>query len=430
MNLPGNALYATSSRLGGYGLDLQAFEAVRGIYRAGILGRALCYHNRQREIPAQRVRSLRWHPVRLLSFLETKYYYGAKKHYLDRIAARELATSAYDFYHGWSGESLRALREARRRNIPGIIEIPTWHRNKGKDKPSRLTKSERERAAARGKQGALNRLLITRQYHLEEYDLATLILVYSERARETFLAAGVAPEKLFYIPLATDIERFTPGQPPASFRAVYVGALIQRKGVHHLLEAWHRLNLQDAELVLVGSVHDEMKPYLEQFMPASQSASSALPRSRRITTGRRASTSSPRPAKAAPKSPTTPPPAASRRSPRANPAMSWSMEIERPRRPPRTIPPRWPQPSSDCIATAIWRRGSGWPAGNAWSKTSPGTISARACSKPTASPFPAAMPDREPNGGDYLPRGWEMWASGGGVKSKMPGESGVGRWFL
>src|SRR5207237_6219225 len=30
-------------------------------------------------------------------------------------------------------------------------------------------------------------------------------------------------------------------------------------------EAWHRLNLTEAELWLVGSVHDEAKPYLKQF---------------------------------------------------------------------------------------------------------------------------------------------------------------------
>jgi glycosyltransferase involved in cell wall biosynthesis len=265
LNLPRSVLYATSSRLGGYGLDLQAFEAVRGIHRAGILGRAICYQNRQTEIPSSLVRSLRGHPVRLLSGLGSKHYYGAKKHYLDWVGAREMASGKYDFFHGWSGESLRILREARRRGIPGIIEIPTWHRNKGKDKPARLTKTERERAAERGVKGALNRLLITRQHHLEEYDLATLILVYAECARETFLTAGIAPEKLFYIPLATNIERFTPGEPPAKFQAVYVGAMIKRKGVHHLLEAWHRLNLPDAELVLVGAVHDEIKPFLGKY---------------------------------------------------------------------------------------------------------------------------------------------------------------------
>ena len=30
-------------------------------------------------------------------------------------------------------------------------------------------------------------------------------------------------------------------------------------------------------------------------------------------------------------------------------------------------------------------------------------------------------------GGDYFPRGWEVWESGGGVKSKVDGGRGVGR---
>ena len=32
-----------------------------------------------------------------------------------------------------------------------------------------------------------------------------------------------------------------------------------------MLEAWQRLDLKDAELWLVGAVHDEMKPHLEKF---------------------------------------------------------------------------------------------------------------------------------------------------------------------
>jgi len=46
---------------------------------------------------------------------------------------------------------------------------------------------------------------------------------------------------------------------------VFAGALIKRKGIQHVLEAWHRLNLSDAELWLVGFVHDEAKPFLKEF---------------------------------------------------------------------------------------------------------------------------------------------------------------------
>ena len=49
----------------------------------------------------------------------------------------------------------------------------------------------------------------------------------------------------------------------------FVGALIKRKGVHHLLAAWKKLGLKNAELVLIGSVHDEMKPFLNELADAS-----------------------------------------------------------------------------------------------------------------------------------------------------------------
>jgi len=263
--LPKHLLYATSARLGGSGLDAVALESLRAADRAGLLGKALTFENRQSEIPAAHIVSLRWNPVRLLSGVGREFYYGAKKHALDRAAARELARGGYDLFHGWSGESVRTLREARRLGVPSVIEIPTWHRNKGKAKPARQTKSERERTEARGWQGMKNRLLVTRQQVLEEYDLADLILVLSEKAEETFLAAGIAGEKLFRHQRGVDISRFTPAEkPPEKFVAVFVGALIKRKGVHHLLEVWRRLALKDAELVLVGTVHDEMRPYLAE----------------------------------------------------------------------------------------------------------------------------------------------------------------------
>jgi hypothetical protein len=98
------------------------------------------------EIPAERIQTLAWHPVRLLSGIGSQYYYAAKKHALDKAAAAELARGDYDLFHGWSGECVRTLGEARKRGVPSVIEIPTWHRHKGKQKPRRLTKSERERA--------------------------------------------------------------------------------------------------------------------------------------------------------------------------------------------------------------------------------------------------------------------------------------------
>ena len=264
MQQPPPILYATSARIGGAGLDAVALESLRALEGASLDWRALAFENRS-ELSDARISTLRWHPVRLLSGLGSEHYYAAKKNALDRAAVRRFARGEWSLFHGWSGESVRTLRVAKARGIPSLIEIPTWHRHKGKDKPLRLTKSEREVAALRGWAGWKQRLLITRHQMLEEYELADLILVLSEKAEETFLAAGIAKEKLFRHQRGVDVVRFAPASAqPEKFRAVFVGALIERKGVHHLLRTWRKLGLRDAELVLVGTVHPEIEPVLRE----------------------------------------------------------------------------------------------------------------------------------------------------------------------
>ena len=116
-DLPKSVLYSISARLGGSGLDTDAYETVRGLFEAGILGRAIVFANRQQTIPAARIKSLRLHPIRLLSALDRTHYYGAKKHYLDAMARAELRTGRHDLFHAWSGECLLTLREARQADV-------------------------------------------------------------------------------------------------------------------------------------------------------------------------------------------------------------------------------------------------------------------------------------------------------------------------
>jgi glycosyltransferase involved in cell wall biosynthesis len=262
--LPGHLLYSIFARIGGSGLDTDAFETLLASYRGGFLGKAIAYDNRQKEIPASLIHSLRLHPVRLISFLDRPYYYGAKKKYLDWIASRHLATGRYDLFHSWSGDCLRSLKVAKQRGIPSIVEIPTWHRDGGKEKVVR-PKIEAPPEHGSSFEKWKNRLLLQRRRFIQEYELADLLLVLSEKAAKTFRVRGFPEQKLFYLPRGVDVERFKPGTRPGKFRAVFAGALIKRKGIQHVLEAWHRLNLSDAELWLVGFVHEEAKPFLKQF---------------------------------------------------------------------------------------------------------------------------------------------------------------------
>jgi glycosyltransferase involved in cell wall biosynthesis len=257
---PSHVLYSTSARIGGIGLDSVAHETLRGIKDR--LGLAIAYENRAGDLDPAKIMTLRWHPVRLFSSLERKYYYGAKKKVLDRVASRYLRHGSFDLFHGWSGESLLSLRTAKKLGIPSVLEIPTWHRHKGNVVPQR-TNAEIRMESAPIPERWLNRLLISRRQSLEEYEIADILLVLSEKAEETFRFAGFPKSKLFRMSRGVDVDRFRPGTPPSVFRALFVGALIKRKGVHLLLEAWKKLALPSAELWLAGHPHSEIAPYLQ-----------------------------------------------------------------------------------------------------------------------------------------------------------------------
>jgi glycosyltransferase involved in cell wall biosynthesis len=257
---PRHVLYTTSARIGGVGLDAVAHETLRGIKDQ--LGMAIAYANRADDLEPAKIKTLGWHPVRLFSNLERKYYYGAKKKTLDRVASRFLRKGSFDLFHSWSGDALLSLRVARELGIPSVLEIPTWHRHKGNVVPYR-TDAEMQMEKAPLPQRWLYRLLVSRQQTLQEYELADLLLVLSEKAEETFVFAGFPKNKLFRMSRGVDVERFRPGTAPSVFRALFVGALIKRKGVHLLLEAWKKLNLPKAELWLAGHPHSELAPYLE-----------------------------------------------------------------------------------------------------------------------------------------------------------------------
>ena len=264
-SLPKSVLYAISARIGGIGLDLVAHETIRGIQP--FLGKAISYGVRAPDVDRHKMKTLRFHPVRLLSNLERKYYYAAKKRAVDRVCEQFLKTGRFDLFHVWSGSGLHGLRVAKSLGIPSILEIPTWHRQKGKVLPAKMA-HEIAMENAPIPQRWLNRLLISRQESLEEYELADLLLVESEKAADSFRVLGYPDEKLYSMPQGVDINRFQPGPPPPLFRAVFVGALIKRKGVHILVEAWKKLKLPNAELWLAGYPHEEIKPYLVD-LPAS-----------------------------------------------------------------------------------------------------------------------------------------------------------------
>ncbi len=87
------------------------------------------------------------------------------------------------------------------------------------------------------------------------FDAATAVIAVSEFIAERVSAAGCPPDKLFVHHIGVDTERFRPGDAPEEpGRILFVGRLVAKKGLDHLLRAMPAVQarVRGAELIVVG----------------------------------------------------------------------------------------------------------------------------------------------------------------------------------
>ena len=104
-----------------------------------------------------------------------------------------------------------------------------------------------------------------------------MIMCASTFTRRTLLEAGADFERCVVIPYGFEMPRLpleaingceTTNGASTRFRALFVGSGVQRKGLHHLLHAWHRARLPaDSELTLVCR---NLDPGLEELVIRSR----------------------------------------------------------------------------------------------------------------------------------------------------------------
>ena len=264
-------VYSIPTRIGAGGLGVDSFEALKGIYARGYLEKVVAYGNRQKEIPANCIRPMRFYLTKIFSNLPARYYYPVKMKSLDRLTVRVLKKGA-DLFHGWSGSSLRSLVYCRRHGIVSFMENPAPHFRYTEEIMSR----EYDELGIQWKKDPeifKDFFGFPNLYLQSEYDEAGYLILESAFTRDTFLSQGLPGGKLLVIPRGVDTERF---RPPAerdarTFRVIFVGAIGVRKGVRYLLEAWKNLRLANAELLLVGTVRDDMRYVLEQYVKSDGS---------------------------------------------------------------------------------------------------------------------------------------------------------------
>ncbi|MGA2578118.1 MAG: glycosyltransferase family 4 protein [Bryobacteraceae bacterium] len=159
-----------------------------------------------------------------------------------RWISRQPSSGRTTILHAFTGACLRTLRAARARRMVRLLEITLpplvideAQLEKWQVSPRDFPDATRIRAEA------------------EESDF---VLVQSPFSVEMMQRLGVRPERIFRIHTGVDTSYFRPRQGarcPGPMRAIFVGPISRRKGVHHLLQAWNDLGLENAELLLAGN---------------------------------------------------------------------------------------------------------------------------------------------------------------------------------
>jgi alpha-maltose-1-phosphate synthase len=169
----------------------------------------------------------------------------------DRKVAKRLERIKIDAVYAYEGGALRTFQESKRRGVTTVYELPSGYWYWERDLLSAEAEQNPEFAGLHPK---LTDSPAHMQWKDEELRLADSVFVASQHVRRT-LNGVVADGKIRVINYGAP-----PVQPPraisrdsgAPLKVLFVGALIQRKGISYLLDAIEKLGPQ-VELTLIGT---------------------------------------------------------------------------------------------------------------------------------------------------------------------------------
>ncbi len=163
-------------------------------------------------------------------------------------------------FHGWMGQSLASMKVAKQKGAVTLLE--NVGRHPGHFYKASWEECDRFNISEEDRSPLLPAALIPRMQR--EYEICDSIAVPSNVAHASFAEFGYAKKAIVVHP-GVDAEFFSPragAEPRPLFRASFVGRVELAKGAGYLLQAWKRLALPNAELVLAGEVRPEMKDLL------------------------------------------------------------------------------------------------------------------------------------------------------------------------
>jgi glycosyltransferase involved in cell wall biosynthesis len=182
--------------------------------------------------------------------------------------------------YGYEYSALASFREAKRRGLARIYEVPAPEHEfiegiiqREIERIPELNDGKREYFLARQRRRTARRQ--------QEWNLADLVIVSSNFTRQTYAAAGYDVSKVRVVPLGAP--QVHPagadggGKAAHPLRVLWAGALSVHKGAHYLIRAWHNIVPDgSATLDIYGTVRLPNK--LMRTLPTSIRVFPSIPR--------------------------------------------------------------------------------------------------------------------------------------------------------
>lgn len=200
-------------------------------------------------------------PHRVLGMDRSMAYHDA------RVAAHlRRHASQFDVVHCWPGGTLHTAKVAAELGVPCLREVPNTHTENAYEVVGRLC-DELGIELKRDNSHRLNVGRLARER--AEYDSAFRLLVPSDYVASTFLARGTPAGKLLRHQYGFDPKIFHPSPEAHSgpLRAIFLGGIGPRKGLHIGLEAWRRSSAsQRGRFSIYGRIEEGYEPIIEPFL--------------------------------------------------------------------------------------------------------------------------------------------------------------------
>jgi glycosyltransferase involved in cell wall biosynthesis len=244
--MPEKVLYIYEGKLTRHGIDAVVRQQLQALGELGLHVDLVSRGNPR--MPGISFHGMKWTPANALSWLPRSIYYPAQKRFFMALGARLAKRGGYSKIISWRDRALQSFRIGTKLGASCYLNHDSMHWSRSSP------------AGAAPRWPAFSR----KEMH-EEYQLANAILLPSENSRASFQGHGIPNEKLCVIGRGVDTETYQPSSEARTdiFRLVFCGRVGERKGIRQVVEAWKKAALQNAELLVIGQVDDDVADLVE-----------------------------------------------------------------------------------------------------------------------------------------------------------------------